>query len=257
MKTLRNILLGLILPVLIVLAWWIATTYGNVPGSILPPLNEVGQAFKKMWSSGQLQKDILISLSRVVKGYGIAVLVGISIGTIAGMSGIAEKIFMPTMTTIRQIPMIAWIPLIILWCGIGETSKVVIIVLAAFFPILVNTYSGIRGTPDNYIEVARMYKLGRFKKFIKLYLPHAVPNILVGLKLGLGVSWMAVVASELVAAVSGIGYRMNFARTMMHSDKVIVCMIVVGLIGILMDKLLSVLFELITPWEKNNRAKNK
>ena len=102
---------------------------------------------------------------------------------------------------------------IILWAGIGETSKVIVIVIAAVFPIMVNTLSGIASTPGSYVEVAKLYKLSNWKTFVKLYLPHALPQILVGLKLGLGVSWMAVVASELIAAASGIGYRMNEARS--------------------------------------------
>jgi sulfonate transport system permease protein len=151
--------------------------------------------------------------------------------------------------------MIAWFPLIILWCGIGETSKVVVIVIAAFFQVLVNTLSGIQSTPEGYVEVAKLYRLNKFQSFLKLYLPHALPQILVGLKLGLSVSWMAVVAAELVSASSGIGYRMNDARSMMRSDRVIVCMIVIGLVGILMDKIITELFGLATPWTRLNKNK--
>ena len=143
--------------------------------------------------------------------------------------------------------------MIILWCGIGEESKVVIIVLAAFFPILVNAESGIAQTPENFLEVARLYKLGWWKTFSKVYLPHAIPQILVGLKLGLGVSWMAVVASELIAATSGIGYRMSNARSLMRPDVVIVCMLVIGVVGILMDKAIGIVFELFTPWVEKKR----
>lgn len=246
----KKYVIGILLPVLIVLTWWGVTSTGNIPPSILPTLPEVGNAFTDMCRSGEMQKDLIASLSRVVKGYVLASLLGILLGTVTGMSKTASQLLMPTITTIRQIPVIAWIPLIILWCGIGETSKVVIIVLAAFFPVLVNTYSGIVNTPAGYIEVAQMYRLNKWKSFCKVYLPAALPNILVGMKLGLGISWMAVVASELVAATSGIGYRMNYARTMMQSDRVIVCMLVVGLIGIVMDKLISILFTKITPWEK-------
>jgi sulfonate transport system permease protein len=145
--------------------------------------------------------------------------------------------------------MVAWIPLIILWAGIGEKSKVIIIMIAAVFPILVNTLSGISSTPEGLTEVAALYKLSPLQTFLKVNLPHALPQILVGLKLGLSVSWMAVVASELIAATTGIGYRMNEARSLMKSDKVIVCMIVIGLVGILMDKIITIVFEKITPWE--------
>ena len=172
-----------------------------------------------------------------------------------GMSKTLCAMLLPLVTTIRQIPMIAWFPLIILWCGIGELSKVVVIVIAAFFPVLVNTLNGIQSTPDSYIEVADLYKLTKLERFTKLYMPHALPDILVGVKLGLGVSWMAVVAAELVAATSGIGFRMNDARSMMRSDKVIVCMILIGLVGVLMDKLVTVLFGVLTPWEKVQNKK--
>lgn len=248
----KKILLGLIPPVLILFFWFYATNYTDTPDSILPKISGVGAAFADMWSSGRLQEDLLISISRVIKGYFLASALGILLGSLMGMSKTVTYILQPTLTVIRQIPIIAWIPLIILWCGIGEESKIVVIVMAAFFPIMVNTMSGISGTPSGYIEVARLYKLDPWQSFAKVYLPHALPHILVGLKLGLGISWMAVVAAELIASLSGIGYRMSNARSLMESDVVIVCMIVIGFLGIVMDKLLGLIFSLITPWEKSN-----
>ncbi|MGN0656440.1 MAG: ABC transporter permease [Ruminiclostridium sp.] len=247
----KKILLALIPPLVIVLLWYYVTNFTEIPASILPKISMVAEAFAEMLSTGQLQEDLLVSFSRVVQGYLFSAVFGIILGSIMGMSKTISYIIQPTITVIRQIPIIAWIPLIILWCGIGEASKIVIIVLAAFFPIMVNTMSGISGTPKGYIEVARLYKLGPWRTFTKVYLPHALPSILVGLKLGLGVSWMAVVAAELIASLSGIGYRMSSARSLMNSDVVIVCMIVIGVVGIIMDKLLSLIFSLITPWEKS------
>lgn len=245
----KKVALGLLIPVSIVILWWCATTFGNISEGLLPSLPSVSHVFQSMVQSGQLQSDLLVSISRVVKGFLSASVLGVTLGSIMGMSETACQMLLPLITTVRQIPMIAWFPLVILWCGIGELSKVVIIVIAAFFPVLVNTLSGIQSTPEGYIEVAKMYRISKWKQFVKLYMPHALPQILVGLKLGLGVSWMAVVASELVAATSGIGYRMNDARSMLQSNKVIVCMIVIGLVGILMDKLISIVFSRLTPWE--------
>lgn len=246
----RKIILGLVIPILIIVLWFYTTTYGSIPSGILPSIPRVGTTFLEMIQSGQLQQDLLVSLSRVVKGYLLSALLGITLGSLMGMFQPMKELLLPIVTVIRQIPMIAWIPLIILWCGIGELSKVVIIVLAAFFPILVNTQSGMESTPAGYIEVAKLYKLNPWKTFTKVYLPHALPQILVGLKLGLGVSWMAVVAAELIAATAGIGYRMSNARSMMQSNVVIVCMIVVGLIGVLMDKGIGAIFAWFTPWQK-------
>lgn len=255
-RVIRKTILALVIPVIIIMIWFYTTTYMVIPKGILPTIPDVGQTFLEMLKSGQLENDIAVSISRVLKGYCISVVLGVTLGSLIGMYRSIKELFVPVITVIRQIPMIAWIPLIILWCGIGETSKVVIIVLVAFFQILVNTQSGIESTPKGYIEVARLYKLGRWKTFIKVYLPHAIPQILVGLRLGLGGSWMAVVAAELIAATSGIGYRMSSARSNMQSSVVIVCMIVVGLVGVLMDRGIGVLFTALTPWiriENENR----
>lgn len=246
----RRILLGAVIPVAILAVWYIATTYGSTPRGILPTIPTVKDTFVDMVQSGQLQEDLLVSMLRVVKGYLISAVLGVFLGSLIGMFRTVKELFIPIITVIRQIPMIAWIPLIILWCGIGESSKVVIIVLVAFFQILVNTQSGIESTPQGYIEVAKLYKLSKWKTFIKVYLPNAIPQILVGLRLGLGGSWMAVVAAELIAATSGIGYRMSNARSNMQSAVVIVCMIVVGIIGVLMDKGIGVLFNSLMPWRK-------
>jgi len=251
----KKIVYGLVIPVIIVAAWYLYTTYSNVPDSLLPKIQKVSVAFQEMISEGQLQGDLAVSFLRVIKGFAVSGIIGIVLGSVMGMSKKANAMLLPTITAIRQVPVIAWIPLIILWAGIGEGSKVIIIVIAATFPVLVNTLSGFTSTPEGYIEVARLYKLGRWQTFLKVYLPHALPQILTGLRLGLSVSWMALVASELIAASSGIGYRMNDARSLMRSDKVIVCMVVIGLAGIIMDKFISLVFEAITPWEKVTRSK--
>ena len=222
----RKAVSAFVIPAFIIILWIRATSSENIPNGVLPSIEKVGETFVTLIQNGQLQNDLLVSLQRVLKGYLLSVLLGIMLGSAVGMFQTVREMILPLITVIRQIPIIAWVPLIILWFGIGEESKVVIIVLAAFFPILVNTESGIAETPEGFLEVANLYKLNPWETFIKVYLPHALPQILVGLKLGLGISWMAVVAAELIAATSGIGYRMADARSMMRADVVIVCMIV-------------------------------
>lgn len=249
----RKTVMALIIPIIIVIAWYLATTYNDIPVGILPTIPMVGDAFAEMVQSGELLTDLLISLGRVLKGFLLSAVLGIVLGSLIGMFQRIRELFVPMITVIRQIPIIAWIPLIIMWAGIEENSKVIIIVLAAFFPIMVNTESGIEQTPGGLIEVAKLYKLSPWETFAKVYLPHALPHILVGLKLGLGVSWMAVVAAELIASTTGIGYKLNYARSMMQANKVLVCMIVIGLVGVIMDKLIGWLFKQLTPWEKANK----
>lgn len=251
-----DMFLGFIVPLVIVILWWYVTTFTDIPNTILPSLSDVAKRFVSLLDSGKLIDDLKISLLRVLKGYILSAIFGILLGTVLGISETAKKILQPILTVIRQIPIMAWIPLLILWCGIGEGSKVIVIILASFFPIMVNTQAGIGGTPLEFIEIARLYRQSRLKTFLRVYLPHALPHIQTGLKLGLGVSWMAVVAAELIAATSGIGYSMSYARTLMQSDTVIIDMLIIGLVGILMDKTVTVIFNALTPWEKKNRERN-
>ena len=250
MKPIKRSLLGLLLPTAILLAWWWATTFTDISQAILPAIPEIFRTFREFLKDGTLLADLGCSLSRVLKGYAIAAVLGISIGSAMGMWRLAYDLIHPLVTAVRQIPVIAWIPLVILWCGIGELSKIVVIAIAAFFPITLNTLAGFHSLPDGYLEVARLYRLGVGETFRKVYLPHALPQILVGLKLGLGSSWMAVVAAELIAASSGIGYRLSYSRGPLRSDAVILCMLVIGLVGIVMGRFLTVLFRRLLPWQK-------
>lgn len=252
MKTenLKKILLAFVPVVILIIVWTYATDSGRVPEAVLPKISSVGNAFVTSLQSGQLQNDLKESLGCVLKGYLSAALIGIILGSLIGMFKTVKYIFQPTITCIRSIPMIAWMPMIILWCGIGQLSKVVLIVIAAVFPILVNTQGGIESTPEGLVEVADLYKFNPVNKFLRVYLPNSLPHILVGLKLGLSVSWMAVVGAELIASTAGIGYRLSNARSMMQSATLVLCMIVVGVICIFMDRILGLIFGSLTPWEK-------
>lgn len=240
---------GWILPVIIIIIWYYTTTYTDTPVSILPSLPKVGNTLVLIVKKGQLQRDLSISFIRVMKGYAAAATLGLIFGITMGMFKLVKGFFHTTLTIIRQIPIIAWMPLIILWFGIQDASKIAIIIIGAFFPIMVNTENGIRSTPESYLEVARLYNLNWWKTFRKVYLPHAIPGMFVGLRLGLGTSWTAVVAAEYISASSGIGYRLCEARSLLQSDVVIICMIVIGIVGLVLDKCLMLLFKALTPWE--------
>lgn len=241
----------MILPLLILFMWILVTRIEVFSPVILPSIGKVFESFKFQIDSGQLFKDIGISLVRVLEGYLIAAFLGITLGVLMGIIKRVNNFFTLTFGAIRQIPMLAWIPLIVLWVGIGEASKVIVITLAAFFPILLNTINGIKRTDKNLIEVGNMYNLSKWKLFTKIYLPSALPSIFVGLKVGLGISWMAVVGAEIIASSSGIGYRMNDARSLMQPEVVFVGMITIAILGVLMDQILTRLSNKITPWEKN------
>jgi sulfonate transport system permease protein len=241
--------LGLILPVLVFLAWIIVTETGRIPSLILPKLTVVIREIGYQLTEGTLKKDIAISLARILKGYLLAALVGGALGVIMGMSHKAEKFLSLTFSSIRQIPMMAWVPLLVIWFGIGEESKVAVIFLAAYFPILMNTLSGIRRTDPRLLEVGRMYKLSKWDMFRKIYLPSALPSVFVGLKLALGISWMAVVGAEMIAASSGIGFRINDARSLLQFPVVFCGMVAIAVVGVAMDKVITIISKATAPWE--------
>lgn len=239
----------IILPGFVFLAWYYVTVNGNVSTILLPSIESVINSFQTQIENGRLFEDVSISLSRIIKGYGLAAIIGICLGVIMGMSEKLNHFFILTFSSIRQVPMMAWIPLLVMWFGIGEKSKIAVIFLASYFPIMINTMSGIKRTDTKLIEVGKMYHLSKWKLFRKIYFPSALPSIFVGLKLGLGISWMAVVGAEMIAATSGIGFRINDARSLMQSQVVFSGMISIAIVGVLMDTILTILSKISTPWE--------
>jgi sulfonate transport system permease protein len=245
------ILFSFILPTLVVLFWYIAARTRMVSSLLLPSPRTVTDEFWNQLTVGTIKADIAISLNRILKGYALAATIGVFLGVMMGMSRKAERFFSLTFTSLRQIPMMAWVPLLIIWFGIGEESKVAVIFMAAYFPILMNTLSGIRRTDPKLIEVGTMYKLSKLKLFVKIYLPSALPNIFVGLKLGLGISWMAVVGAEMIAASSGIGFRLSDARTLMQFPIVFSGMIAIAIVGVFMDMVLTFISRTAKKKKKN------
>nr|WP_282558364.1 ABC transporter permease [Providencia rettgeri] len=164
-----------------------------------------------------------------------------------------NQIFNLTLNAIRQIPPLAWIPLLILWFGIGEVTKIILIIKSAFFPILLSTINGIQTTPMTYIELGNLYQFNLWQKLRKIYIPSLLPNLFTGLRLAMGLSWATVVAAEMIAANSGIGYRINDARIMLDSPVVIVGILVIGIVGLLLDKILLIISYYLLPWLRTER----
>lgn len=236
-------------PVLIAIVWELLSKAAIFPPVMMPPLGTIAQTLVENLRSGQIFGDLGVSLGRVLKGYCLGTLLGVALGGLMGRFAAVNRFFSLVFNGFRQIPPLAWIPLLILWFGIGEPSKIVLITTSSFIPILVNTMEGIQNTPKGYLEVAKLYHVKRFDLLRKVYFPAAVPSIFVGLRLGAGSAWMAVVASEMIAAASGVGYRINDARNMMETDVILANIIVIGIIGGLMDLLLRVLAKRASQWE--------
>ncbi|MCQ2592188.1 MAG: ABC transporter permease [Treponema sp.] len=237
-----------VLLVVILVVWVVMGKLDMLNPVVMPTLPKIGKTFKTLFMKGTLLKHCGISLSRVLQGYLISVILGISLGILIGLSNHLERVTQLLVQIIKPIPPIAWIPLVILWFGIGESGKVFLIFLGGFFTILINVIDGIKQTDPRLIEVSKVMETSMFKHICKLVIPSAAPNIFTGLRVGLTSCWMCVVAAELVSSTTGLGYMIMDARQYGQTDVVIVGMITIGLIGKIMDSLLHLIERKIVVW---------
>jgi len=239
----------LLLPVAFVLAWQ-AISGGLVPdlAQVLPPPSRVLAEGWRVLASGDLLAHIGHSLVRVLGGFAIAAVIAIPLGIAIGLWEWIEDAADPVMEFLRPIPPIAWIPLGILWFGIGDAQNMFIILLGAFFPILLNTIAGVRRVDRTLVWGALTLGGRRHQIVREIVLPSALPLILTGLRIGLGVGWMALVAAELVAARSGLGFMIQSARYAFVTERVILGMVVIGALGLAMDRVIRGVERHLTPW---------
>lgn len=242
-------LLGGILPVGALILWQLLGQLGFISTMLFPTPVMIFDAFTNLITSGQLSQHFQISMTRVLFGFLIGGGLGLLFGVLVGLSKPAEKALDPTVQMIRMIPHLAVAPLFILWLGIGEESKVLLIAKGAFFPLYINTYLGIRSVDNKLIEVARILRFNRFKLVRLLVIPSAVPNILLGLRLSLGVSWMGLVVAELMAATSGIGYLMSDARQFNNTPVVFVGIAIFAIVGAFTDMVVRLLEKRLLRWK--------
>ena len=226
---------GLIVPTLILVLWEVSVHLEWMPSTLLAPPEKVVTAFWELAKTGDLWENLGISSYRVFKGFLLGSSLGFVFGILLGLSRQSEELLGPTLHGIRQVPLLGWMPLIILWFGIGEFSKVVFIAIGAFFPVLINTSIGIRGVSREYLEVGKVYKLSKLRLLGLIIIPAALPSIVSGIRLSIGLSWLLVVGAELIAANSGLGQMMSNAREMFQIDVLMVGILVIGLVGLIID----------------------
>ena len=220
---------------------------------LLPAPDEVLRAGIKMAASGELLKHITASLSRVVWGFGIAATLGIVVGTALGRSRLLEHLVEPMLEMLRPIPPLAFLPMMVLWFGIGEASKVAFIAYAAFFPIFTTTIEGIKYVDPVLIRAASSLGASERQIFWHVVLPAATPNILTGMRLAFGLSFFVIVAAEFIAADSGLGFLINDARTFFLVSNMLLGAAVIGIIGVVANVLLRKLEGRLLRWRKESR----
>ncbi|HEY8805579.1 MAG TPA: ABC transporter permease [Clostridium sp.] len=243
-----NIVKYYTLPILIIIIWEVAAIAGWITPYTMPAPHKIILTAWELIKDFSLIKDVGVSVIRVLGGFVIAAVLGIIIGVLSAISKDFELFTEFIMQVLKPIPPIAWIPIAILWFGIGETSKVFIIFVGAFFPIFVNVIDGIRQIEDKYVEVATIFEVPKLKFIKKVVIPGAMPSIMTGLRIGLGNAWICVVAAEMIAATQGIGYMLMDGRSLSQPDKVILGMLMVGIIGKAMDDALKKLEVKLIYW---------
>ena len=240
----------LAVPILLLLLWQILSGSGLLLEVILPSPLKVVKALIKMISDGTLAKDLAISGKRVFVGYLWGAGIALILGVVSGLNKVVERVVSPIINVIRQIPLYAWMPLIILWFGIGELSKELIIARGVLIPIFLNTLQGIKGVQVEYCELAEVLELKRGIFLRKIVLPSAVSSIFTGLRLGAGNAWMAVVAAEMLGGLTGLGYALMKSREFLWSDNLIALMVVIGVIGVAIDVILRKIEQRSLKWKR-------
>ncbi|NQX64606.1 alkanesulfonate transporter permease subunit [Paenibacillus ferrarius] len=224
-----------VIPILVLLLWQILGLSGWLSERILPTPLEVLKALYGVIQDGTIFEYVAVSTKRAFLGFLIGGSIAFVIGLLNGIFPIAERYIDSSVQMVRTIPHLAMIPLVIMWFGIGETSKLFLVSLGVAFPIYLNTFHGIRSVDPGLVEMGRVYGLKGFSLFTKVILPGALANILLGIRFSLGIMWLSLIVAETIAADSGIGYMATHAREFMQMDVVVLCVILYALLGKLSD----------------------
>ena len=258
---------GLAIPVLLIAVWELICDLGWVQALILPSPHAValrwwaavlpGQPFDPAQGSylswlfsGELLHDAYASMYRVVVGFLLGALPALPLGLAMGSSERAYALFNPLVQIIRPIPPIAFIPLSILWFGLGNPPAIFLIALGAFFPVLMNTIAGVRSVDGIYLRAARNLGANSRTIFLGVMLPAAMPYILAGVRIGIGTAFIVVIVAEMIAVNNGLGYRILEAREFMWSDKIIAGMVTIGLLGLAIDTGMNRLNNHLLRWHR-------
>ena len=242
----------LLLSFLIVFALWeLACRQKIWTPYILPSPERVWETLQKMLHSGELYHHIFISLKRILTGFGWAFLLSCLFSVLGFLLPSLTGWYSGLLEVFRHVPPLSLIPLLILWFGIGELPKTIIIVLASFFPMFLNMEDGLTRCDARLLEVGRMLRFTPLQQIWHIRLPAALPGILTGMKVGMGYSLRAIIGAEMIAADTGLGYLILDAQAMSRSDKVIIGILAIGLLGLLLDGLFALLQYWLLPYERN------
>lgn len=238
-------------PALLVAAWVVLSATGTIDRATLAPPDEVWAAFRGLVSSGDLQHHVWVSLQRVLLGLTIGIVTGTGLALLSGFFRLGDDLIDGPVQIIRSVPVIALLPLVIVWFGIGQLSKVFLIGLAVTFPIYLNVLAGIRSVDARLVESAGTFGLRRWGLARHVVLPGALPNFFTGLRFALAVSWLVLVFAEQINATSGLGFLVVSARDFLRTDVIVVALFVYGLLGFGADAFVRLLERGALQWRSS------
>jgi sulfonate transport system permease protein len=241
--------LGLLLPVGLAIFWEIAVRMGLSNGRLVPPPSVIFNTFADLAATGELQRHALATLSRVAAGFFFGVTAGTIAGAITGYSALTHRVLDPTLQALRSIPSIAWVPLFILWFGIFEASKIILIAVGVFFPVYLGVMGAVISVDRKIVEVGRVFRLSGVAMVRRILLPAVMPAYVLSLRAGLGLGWMFVVAAEFLGASTGLGFLLIDGQQLGKPAQIVAAIVAFAILGKTTDWLIALISTPFLRWE--------
>jgi sulfonate transport system permease protein len=234
------VLLGALVPVLLLSVWLFFSEATSIPDYLLPSPAQVVNAALELARSGLLGTYVLISVQRVLTGFAIGASIGLALGALVGLSGIADRMLAPTLGAIRAVPSLAWLPLLTVFLGIFETPKITLIAIGAAFPVYTTVSAALRHVDPHLVEAGRAFGLSRLSLLTTVQLPAVVPSVISGLRLALAQAWLFLVAAELLASSMGLGFLLTDSANNGRTDRIFLAILLLAILGKTSDALVGV-----------------
>jgi sulfonate transport system permease protein len=242
-------------PALLLVLWAAASLLGWTRPTVLPSPLTLVDTLVMLWREQALAHQIGVSLLRALSGGFLGILAGLLLGLAAGLSRLGEELFDAALQMLRMVPFLALVPLFIVWFGIGEGPKLLLIALATVFPMYLNTYTGVRNVDRKVIEAMQTFGLTGPSLLYEAVIPLALPSILTGLRYSLGISVLVLIAAEQINASAGLGYLLNNAQLYQQVDVIMICIVIYALLGLLADMFVRLLERVLMPWRAGIAAR--
>jgi sulfonate transport system permease protein len=241
--------LGLLVPVALAVGWEIMVRTGLSSGRLVPPPSVIFSTFADLAATGELQRHATVTLLRVLAGFASGVVLGTLVGAITGYSALSHRLLDPSLQGLRAIPSIAWVPLFILWFGIFEASKIILIAVGVFFPVYLGVMGAVRSVDRKIVEVGRVFRLSGSAMVWRILLPAIAPAYVIALRAGLGLGWMFVVAAEFMGASEGLGFLLIDGQQLGKPAQIVAAIVAFALLGKLTDWIVASIAAPFLRWE--------